>query len=143
MSSTSLSARDRGQLELLAAGHYLLGALLTAGGGLALIPIVTGLWLHAATDTAHGSTALFDIYFVLYPLLALLLFWALAAWLVLAGVNISRHTRPTFCRITGFASLLCVPLGTVLGVLTVVVLDRPSVRTAFGKAPRPTAEEVP
>jgi hypothetical protein len=66
---------------------------------------------------------------------------ALGAWLFLAGVN-TRHTRPTFCRITGFASLLCVPLGTVLGVLTVVVLDRPSVRTAFGKVPRP-AEEVP
>ena len=138
MSASSLSAEDERQLQLLAAAHHLVGALLVAAGALALIPIGTGVLLHAATDTAHGSTALFDIYFVLYPLLGLLLLWALAAWLFLTGVKISRRERWTFCRNTAAASLVCVPVGTVLGVLAMVVLTRPSVRAAFENAPSPT-----
>lgn len=136
MSASSLSPED--ELQLLAAAHHLVGALLVAAGGLALIPIGTGVLLHAATDTAHGSTAWFDIYFVRYPLLGLPLLWALAAWLFLPGVNVSRREPRTFRRNTAAASLVCVPVGTVLGVLAMVVLTPPSVRAAFENTPSPT-----
>jgi hypothetical protein len=49
----------------------------------------------------------------------------------LAGRNLAQQRRYTFCLV--IAGLLCIfiPFGTVLGVFTIVVLVRPSVKALF------------
>jgi hypothetical protein len=65
-------------------------------------------------------------------LLGMAVAWTMAALLVVAGRNIAARRRRTFCLVVaGIVAILCMPFGTILGVLTLVVLLRPSVRAAF------------
>ncbi len=56
---------------------------------------------------------------------------AAAACLIIAGWQIARRKHYVFCLVIGAISLLIWPLGTVLGVFTIVILMRPSVREIF------------
>jgi hypothetical protein len=54
--------------------------------------------------------------------------------MALAGRAIRRRENYTFCVIVAALSCMLMPFGTVLGVLTIVVLMRPSVKEMFGRA---------
>jgi hypothetical protein len=60
--------------------------------------------------------------------------WSLAAATIWAGRNLASQQRWTACLVV--AALLCMfaPVGTVLGVFTILVLVRPSVKVRFGVA---------
>jgi hypothetical protein len=65
---------------------------------------------------------------------AILIGWSFAACLIVAGRSLSERKRYLFCLIVaGLTCVLCNPLGTVLGVFTIVVLMRPSVKEMFGQ----------
>ena len=62
----------------------------------------------------------------------------LAAWYVtslvlnlLAGTYLRRKMHRTFCFVVASMNCLQFPLGTVLGIFTIIVLARDSVRAAF------------
>ena len=58
--------------------------------------------------------------------------WILAVMLVLSGRSLLTHRSHSFC--VKVAAIVCVfvPLGTALGVSTLLVLNRSSVRGLFG-----------
>jgi hypothetical protein len=59
--------------------------------------------------------------------------WSLAACLIVAGRSLVQRKRYLFCLIVaGLMCVMCNPLGTVLGVFTIIVLMRPSVKGLFG-----------
>jgi hypothetical protein len=55
-----------------------------------------------------------------------------AVCLVQAGRALMQRRRYTFCLVIGGLSCILMPFGTVLGVFTILVLVRPSVRELFG-----------
>jgi len=57
--------------------------------------------------------------------------WTLASLVFAAGRCLARRRRRMFCMV--IAGIMCVfsPFGTILGVFTIVVLVRPSVRALF------------
>lgn len=54
--------------------------------------------------------------------------WALSACIILAGRKIKRCRSWTFCLVVACFMCLMMPFGTFLGVFTVIVLMRESVR---------------
>mgnify|MGYP000166472252 CR=1 FL=1 len=66
--------------------------------------------------------------------------WILAVCILLAGRFLARRTHYLYCLIMAGVECLFMPLGTVLGVFTIIVLDRDSVRQTFAAtaAQRPT-----
>jgi hypothetical protein len=50
---------------------------------------------------------------------------------VLAGIYLRARKHRTFCIVVAALNCLHMPFGTVLGIFTIVVLARDSVRTAF------------
>jgi hypothetical protein len=52
---------------------------------------------------------------------------------ILAGRSLAQRQRYTLCMVMACISCLSVPLGTALGVFTLVVLSRPSVKQKFGR----------
>jgi hypothetical protein len=65
-----------------------------------------------------------------------------AACLVAAGRFLARRVRYTFCLVVAGLECMLMPFGTVLGVFTLLVLLRDSVKVKFGvaaPAPPPTA----
>jgi len=59
---------------------------------------------------------------------------AFAVCLVVAGRNLARQTGYTYCLVMAALSCLMVPLGTVLGVFTILALIRPTVKERFAHA---------
>ena len=69
----------------------------------------------------------------------------LAAWYVtslvlnlLTGIYLRRKVHRTFCFVVAGMNCLQFPLGTILGIFTIIVLARDSVRSAF--APRASVD---
>jgi hypothetical protein len=56
---------------------------------------------------------------------------SLAALLAVAGRRLKQRRSHTFCLVVAGLTCMNMPLGTVLGVFTLVVLTRPGVREAF------------
>ncbi len=57
--------------------------------------------------------------------------WTLAALVLAAGRMLARRRRYLFCLVVAGIECVFMPLGTVLGVFTIIVLVRPSVKAAF------------
>src|SRR5262245_37032199 len=57
--------------------------------------------------------------------------WLMAAALVLGGRNLQARRRYTLCMVVAAVACLFMPLGTILGVFTLIVLNRPSVKELF------------
>jgi hypothetical protein len=71
-----------------------------------------------------------------------LVVWSMAACTLFAAYNLSKKQRYLFCFVIACISCASVPLGTILGVFTIVVLARPGVKELFDNLPAetPTAE---
>jgi hypothetical protein len=71
--------------------------------------------------------------FVGVGILIMLAVWALAALFGMAGRCLRRRTAYTFCFVMAVIVCSNFPLGTLLGVFTIVTLTRPHVKTAFSR----------
>jgi len=59
-----------------------------------------------------------------------------------AGYCMSRRIHYRYCFVMACLSCVNMPLGTVLGVFTIVVLVRPGVKELFGRAPAESRSAV-
>jgi hypothetical protein len=121
----------------LTVGHYIVAALEAVVGFVPSIHLALGIWMLTSPDLARQKggppAALFGGFFVLGALAFMLTAWSLAVGLFVAGRSLAQRRHWTFCLVmAALVAAMCVPLGTVLGVLTIIVLIRPAVREAFG-----------
>ena len=61
--------------------------------------------------------------------------WSLALGMLYAGRNIAQRKNWTYCVVVGAVSCMFMPLGTLLGVFTLIVLNRPAVKDRFVMGP--------
>ena len=69
--------------------------------------------------------------FIIVATVLILLGWALAIAMFLSGRCVARRTRYMYCFVVAGVECLMMPFGTVLGVFTIIVLSRPSVKALF------------
>lgn len=55
--------------------------------------------------------------------------------IILAGQSLAQHEQYEFCMLVAIFECLLIPIGTFVGLWTIMVLRRPSVRALF-KAPK-------
>jgi hypothetical protein len=128
------SRQDRDDLLGLSLFHYLMSgfSVLTAITACAYVAVATYL---PSPGTPAGFQApaegLTGIYIALRAVL-IAGAAALAVAMLAAGRCISRRRRYRFCFCVACAECLLIGFGTLLGVITIVVLRRPSVRRLFG-----------
>jgi len=132
-------AQDLQHLQLLSIFHYVVAGM---AGLCALLPIfhlVIGLMF--ATQAVSGQDAeigrAIGWMFVAFASLFILGGLTFAACLALAGRFLGQRTHYTFCLVMAGMACVFVPLGTVLGVFTLIVLVRPSVKALFEGVPAP------
>lgn len=136
-----MTQQDAEQLRLLSILQFVYAGLM---GLMALIPvihvtlgvaIVSGALPMGPSSSASGPPPAMMGWFFIVLGGAIILFGLLTATLnVLAGLFLRRRTHRTFCMVVAAVDCLNMPLGTALGVFTLIVLVRPGVRAAFGKA---------
>jgi len=123
----------RDDLQFLAMFHFAVGAMA------ALVSLVPALGLFVSTSlTSPGQPV--DMLLVrlfgepgaaIAAGLLLVVGMALGALLVAEGFHLLRLRSLRFCRFVSTLGLFFVPFGTLLGVLTLVVLSRPTTQAQF------------
>ena len=73
--------------------------------------------------------------FVIIPALFIAIGWTLALFIFLAGRRLHRRAAWKFCFVVAAIECILMPFGTVLGVFTIIVLSRASVKELFGVKP--------
>jgi hypothetical protein len=133
--------QDLEHLRLLSIFHYVVAGLTALFACFPVFHLIFGLVMLLAPGALEngqhghgGDIAVMRFVGCILTVIATLLIlsgWGLAVCILLAGRFLSGHRHYMFCLV--IAALLCMitPFGTVLGVFTIVVLVRPSVKLLF------------
>ncbi|MDB5343873.1 MAG: hypothetical protein JWP89_2250 [Schlesneria sp.] len=141
---------DNQQIRMLSIAHYVVAGMMALSACIPLIHVTIGLllFLHPPENGPGGEP--FPAQFVGLIVagagtLMILFGWAMAICILLAGRSLEQRRRYRFCMVVAAIICLFPPLCTALGVLTLIVLSRPSVQTQFGQAgPLPeSSDEIP
>jgi hypothetical protein len=129
------ATQDAEHLRLLGIFHFVVAGIALLFAMFPVIHLVFGLaMVSGALDPSEGEGIPRAVgwFFVLFAGAWIAGGVAFAVAVALAGKALLAHRRYTFCLV--MAGVLCVfmPFGTVLGVFTIIVLIRDSVKQLFG-----------
>lgn len=130
--------RDAEHLRLLSIFHYVMSGLsvlgMLMGGVYVAMPVfIKSVMKTSARPASAGSPnpdafmwilTLEGIVIGIMSLIALVGFY-------LCGRYLSARRNRTFCFVISGLACMCIPLGTVLGIFTILVLSRPTVAALF------------
>lgn len=125
--------QDLEHVKLLAIFHYV------AAGMAAMVACIPFIHLFMGLALATGFFGETDpearpigLVIVVVAACIILLGWVFAALVAFAGRSLQTRKRYTFCLIMAGVECLFMPVGTVLGVFTIIVLMREPVKGLFG-----------
>ena len=132
-----MTSEDQAHLKTLSICWYVYAGLSAIGGLCGVIYMVIGALVMVA-GIADGDDGAFagGIVFVVMAVITLVICLGFAVLFFLTAKGLANRTRKTLIYVSSVLACLNVPLGTVLGVFTFVVMSRPTVKAAFdGAAP--------
>jgi len=126
---------DEQYLKLLSIFHYIVGGIAGLFACFPIIHFVVGLGILISSFTQSsqngGPPALIGLIFTLFAGGFILFGWAFAICIILGGRFISKRKNYMFCMVMAGIECIFTPFGTVLGVFTIIILIRPSVKELF------------
>jgi uncharacterized membrane protein YjgN (DUF898 family) len=129
-------------LKLLSIGYFVQGGVVTFAVLLILCYAgVMGIVLFSAIQKSAQSGSGDQLPGWFLPVIgavvvaALLMTLAMGFLLIYAGVALRRHKHRTFLMVMAALSCMSIPYGALLGIFTFIVLQRPSAKVLFGRAP--------
>lgn len=126
--------RDLEHLKLLSIFHYVAAGMAALVACIPFFHFFVGMAMaFGAFDEGDPATRPVGLGLMAFAALFIAAGWALAALMVLAGRSLAKRRRYTFCLVMGGIECLFMPVGTVLGVFTILVLVRESVKALFGQ----------
>jgi hypothetical protein len=139
VSADTQRIKDAEHLKLLSIFHYVVAGMIALFASFPIIHFIIGaamLFGSAAARSKSAEPMLVGGFFMVFASVWILIGWAFAIAVVVAGRSISSRRRYVYCIIVaGLMAAACMPFGTVLGVFTIIVLVRPTVKEAFGQTP--------
>jgi len=135
LASEDQRRRDDEHLRLLSIFHFVVGGLAVAGMAFLCLHFLLFDFVFANPAMWKGNPNLppaefFHIFVWFYVFMGLV-FAAAAVLNVLSGWFLRQRTNHTFSLVVAGLDCLQIPCGTILGVFTIVVLTRDSVRVSY------------
>lgn len=125
---------DAEHLKLLSIFHYIVGGIAALMGLFPVFHLALGIAMVTGRLTDAGSgpdPLLFGWFFVAIAAVMIVAAETFAACMIVAGRFLARRTHYLFCLVMAAIACAFVPFGTVLGVFTILVLQRPTVKELF------------
>lgn len=130
--------KDAEHLQLLSVFHFVIGALAFLGVGFLALHYWFTRMIFTRPEMFDGKGGhappkeFFEIFQWFYVFMALIFILAAVAN-ILSGLYLRQKKNRTFSLVIAGLNCLQMPFGTVLGVFTLIVLMRPSVRQLYGE----------
>ena len=121
--------QDEQHLKLLTIFHYVVGGLTALFTCIFFIHLFIGVAM--LTGAIDDAPTFIGLMFVVMAIVFITFGWTLAVCIIIAGSNLAKRKRHMFCLVIAAISCINTPLGTVLGIFTIIVLMRPSVKELF------------
>ena len=131
------ASKDEEHLRYIQLGHNIVAGLTGLFSLMPIFHIVIGVGIILGKDTffgtgpGHAPPPAFGWMMAIMGAVFMLGGGTLASLLFFAGRNIARRRRHTFCVVVAALACLMMPFGTILGVFTLITLNRPSVKLLF------------
>ncbi len=129
--------QDEQHLKLLSIFHYIVGGLFVLFPSMftynPILITLSMIGLVISVDPNGEPTLFGGINLIILGGALVLLSWTLAALIITAGRCLAKRTRYMYCFVIAAISCMFVPFGTVLGIFTIIVLSRESVKAMFGR----------
>jgi hypothetical protein len=128
--------RDEEHLRLLSIFHYIVAAL---GGLFSLFPLIyTAMGIFFVVMSHRGAVKPNEAppefvgwFFIVFGSVFFLVGLALSICILITGRSITRRKHYWFSFVVACVECIFMPFGTVLGVFTIIVLARESVKRLF------------
>jgi hypothetical protein len=134
---TAAYDRDCDHLKLLTIFHYIVGGLTIAMASFFIIHFAMALMMYANPDMLpkqpqgpQPPQALWLV-FACFAGGMILLGWTFGILTIVSGRMMAKRRARTFSFIIAGLNCFCFPYGTALGVCTILVLSRDSVRQLY------------
>ena len=135
-----MNSEDLKNLDLLALFHYVLGGVTAFFACLPFIHVFMGLAIVSGKfieeTNGPGFPPFFGWMFVIMGAVFILIGWSLAILMIMAGNKIKRHKNRLFCMVTAGIECVLMPFGTILGVFTLIALNKESIKEIFAEQAR-------
>lgn len=133
---------DDEQLRLLSIFHYVVGGMAALFGCIPIFHLAMGILFLTQPGLMKGPPGgnspppadFIGWMFVVLGSVFILSGWTLAILLVVAGRCIAQRKRLLFCTIVAGVGCVFMPFGTILGVFSLIVLTRSSVKELFASS---------
>lgn len=133
--------KDIEHLRLLSIFHYVVGGLMGLTTCIPVIHLVIGLVMTFAPDRSNSGAnqppRVIGIMFIVIASIFIVVGWTIAALVLYAGRCLGRRKRYSYCFVIACISCVFFPLGTALGIFTLIVLNRDSVKPLFAVSRSP------
>ena len=131
-------------LDLLAIFHYIVGGITALFYSITHIHVAIGIaMLLGKFGGPNPPPAFLGWIFIGIGGSIILMGWALAACMIIAGRKLHKRKARMYCIVVGALECFMMPFGTILGVFTIIVLSKEGVKEMFsankaveGMAPR-------
>ena len=129
--------KDIEQLNLLKIFHYIVGGLGCFFACLPLFHVGMGIFLLVSPESFSGQNNqnhlpdFLAYFFICIGLIFFVLGQALSICIIYSGKCLINRKKYMFSFIIACVSCMFVPFGTILGVFTIVVLSRDSVKKLY------------
>lgn len=125
---------DSEHLRLLAIFHYVCAGVLAFFSLFPIVHLIMGIaivagWLPA--QPGQDSPEVLGWIFIGVALMFMLIGFTMAGMVFRVGRKLKVRQSFTYCLVISGFLCLFMPMGTVLGVFTILVLNRPSVKALF------------
>lgn len=130
--------QDVEQLRLLSILHYVLAGIFALFSMLPIFHLAVGIAIVVGAfndvDKGNPPPAFVGWFFIIIAGMFMLCGIAMAISIAIAGRRLGNNRSYLFCLVIAGIECMFMPIGTALGVFTIIVLMRPSVKELFGVA---------
>jgi hypothetical protein len=134
-----MNAEEKKYVDLLSLFHYIVGGLVALFSCMFLghffigLAVVTGRF--TVEDSGTTPPGFFGWMFLIIGAICVLGGWAIASCMIIAGTKLKKRKAWVFCLIVAGLECMFMPFGTVLGVFTLILLNKDSIKRDFISAP--------
>ena len=136
--ANKIESEDQKHLRLLSIFHYIVGGMLVLFACIPLIHLSIGIAVMSGafngTNNGNPPPELIGLLFAVMGGLFFVIGQALAWLIIYSGRQIKNRKNYMFSFIIACLMCMFMPFGTILGVLSIIVLSRESVKHLYEKA---------
>ncbi len=122
----------KNNLDLISTFHYVWGGLKLFVSLSVLIYVAMGIgMIWSGSETGEAELLFSGGVFLIFGIFAFLIVVALGIMSLLCGKYIKERRNRMFCLVMAGLACANAPLGTILGIFTIIEIEKPEIKAMF------------